>query len=173
MSAWTPKYFAKDLNSLAKEVLSPKVYAKDGLQGLRRFDQRILMFLDEFRYDCGIPLTVNTPWDGTFTQSGLRDDDFYGSFEKHYWSLSDHTRGGALDIKCEKGGAWLRKKFIEKEKYYYKKYGICFVETGPLANGSEMSWAHFSIRFDFYGCVKYWSPKLGYTSREEILKNNW
>lgn len=171
MAIFEPKYFSKTLEGFAKEVLPPKVYEKDGVQGLRRFDQRVLEFLDEFRHDCGIPLVVNTPWNKVFTQSGLRDDDHYGSFEKLFWSLSDHTRGGAVDIKCDKGGHWLRNKFIEKEGHYYKKYSICFVETGPLADGSSMSWAHFSTRVDFYGEVKYWSPKLGYISKELVLKD--
>ncbi|AUR92256.1 hypothetical protein NVP1170O_143 [Vibrio phage 1.170.O._10N.261.52.C3] len=169
---WEPKYFAKSLDALAKEILSPKVYQKDGVQGLRRFDQRILEFLDEFRYDVGIPLTVNTPWNGTFTQSGQRDNDFYGSYEKLFWSLSDHTRGAALDIKCSEGGHWLRKKFIEKEAYYYKKYGINFIECGPLdSEGKTMSWFHCGIRFDFFGNPVYWSPELKYVSKEKVLKD--
>jgi hypothetical protein len=172
MAKFEPKYFSKTLEGFAKEVLPPKVFAKDGIQGLRRFDQRILEFLDEFRHDCDVPLTVNTPWNGTFTQSGLRDDEFYGSYEKHFWSLSDHSRGAAVDVKCDKGGVWLRKKFIEREQYYYDKYSVCFVETGPLKNGSQMSWAHFSIRTDLFGEVKYWSPKLGYISKEKVLKDN-
>lgn len=170
---WIPKYFAKSLDALAKEVLSPKVYAKDGVQGLRRFDQRILMFLDEFRKDCDVPLTVNTPWNGSFTQSGLRDDGFYNnSFEEHFWSLSDHTRGAALDIKCKNGGAWLRKKFIEREQYYYETYGVNFIECGPLKDGSEMSWFHVGARFDFFGEVKYWSPKDGYVTKDKVVENN-
>ena len=172
MAKFIPKYFSSTLDGLAKEVLPPSVYEKDGVRGLRRMDQRILMFLDEFRKDCNVPLTVNTPWNGNFTQSGLRDDEMYGSFEKHFWSLSDHTFGRALDIKCKNGGAWLRKKFIERENYYYETYGVCFVECGPLDNGAAMSWAHFGIRFDFYGEVKYWSPQLGYVTKEKVLKDN-
>lgn len=171
MALFQPKHFATTLDSFAKQILSPKVYAKDGVQGLRRFDQRLLEFLDEFRADAGVPLTVNTSIE-TFTQSGLRDDDFYGSYEKHFWSLSDHTRGAALDVKCKNGGAWLRKKFIEKEQYYYEKYGVCFIETGPLADGGTMSWFHASVRTDLFGEVKYWSPKLGYISKEKVLQEN-
>lgn len=177
MAKFNPKYFAKTLKSFAKEVLPPKVFKKHGIQGLRMMDQRILEFLDEFRLDCGIPLTVNTPWDGVFTQSGQRDDSFYGdSYEGLFWSLSDHTRGAAIDIKCSKGGSWLRKKFIEREQYYYEKYGINFVECSPLKcskNGTKsMSWAHFSIRVDFFGEVKYWSPVKGYVTKQEVLEGN-
>tara|TARA_Y100000588_G_scaffold31471_1_gene30805 strand:- start:20279 stop:20812 length:534 start_codon:yes stop_codon:yes gene_type:complete len=173
---WKPEYFAKNLESLAKELLPPKVYKAKGLQGLRMLDMNVIMFLDEFRHDCGVPLTVNTPWNGTFTQSCLRDESMYGSFEKHFWSLSDHTRGAAIDIKCKHGGVWLRKKFIEREEYYYEKYGINFVEVGPVdKNGSwvEMSWAHFSRRWDFFGEVKYWSPKNGYVTKQDVIDNNY
>ncbi|CAH9014260.1 putative D-Ala-D-Ala carboxypeptidase family metallohydrolase [Vibrio phage 249E41-1] len=173
MSIWKPKYFAKSLESLAKEVLPPSVYKKHGVQGLRMMDMRILMFLDEFRKDTGVPLTVNTPWNGSFTQSGLRDDEMYSSFESLFFSLSDHTRGAALDIKCKHGGVWLREKFIEREEHYYKKYGINFVECGPLKGNKSMSWAHFSVRFDFFGEVKYWSPVLGYISKEDVLENSY
>ena len=173
MAKFEPKYFSKTLEGFAKEVLPPDVYTKWGIQGLRKMDQRILEFLDEFRYDAGVPLTVNTPWDGVFTQSGLRTVDFYGTTEKYFNSLSDHIRGGAIDVKCAKGAHWLRKKFIEKEQYYYEKYGINFVETSPLKGGKHMTWAHFGIRVDFFGEVQYWSPELGYISKEVVLKNEY
>jgi len=173
MSVWTPKYFAKSLDSLAKEVLPPKVYNKYGIQGLRKMDQRILMFLDEFRKDTDVPLTVNTPWNGIYTQSGLRDDGHYGDFEKLFWNLSDHPNGRGIDVKCSNGGVWLRKKFIEREQYYYETYNINFVECSPLEDGSIMNgWAHFSTRFDLFGEVKYWSPKDGYVTKEEVLEKN-
>lgn len=173
MAKFEPKYFSKTLEGFAKEVLPPKVFKQHGIQGLRLMDQRVLEFLDEFRYETGIPLIVNTPWDGAFTQSGLRDLDFYGNVDKYFKSLSDHKRGAALDIKCKNGAHWLRKKFIEKEEYYYNKYGINFVETSPLKGGKSMTWAHFGIRVDFYGKVVYWSPELGYISKEVVLENQY
>lgn len=172
MGQFTPKYFATTLEQFAKEVLPPKVYREKGIQGLRMMDQSVLEFLDEFRKDCGVPLTVNTPWDETFTQSGLRDDDFYGSFDKLFWSLSDHSRGAGIDIKCSKGGHWLRKRFIEREQYYYEKYGINFIEVGLLKGNKAMSWAHFSRRVDFYGEPKYWSPVYGYVTKERVLEDS-
>ncbi len=176
MAKFEPKYFAKTLEDFAKEVLPPKVIKKHGaVRALRRMDQRILEFLDEFRYDCGVFLIVNTPWNGLFTQSGDRDNDHYnGSFEEHFWSLSDHTFGRGLDIKCEHGGHWLRKKFIEREQYYYEKYGVNFIEVGPVKDSKgkpkDMSWCHLSIRMDLEGYPQYWSPVSGFVTKERVLE---
>lgn len=174
MSQFNPKHFSKTLEGFAKEVLPPKVIEKHGaIRALRMMDQRILEFLDEFRYDCKTPLTVNTPWDNTFTQSGMRDDEHYGnSFEKHFWSLSDHTFGRGIDVKCKFGGGWLREMFILREQYYYETYGVNFVEVGPVKRNGEtvdMSWAHFSIRIDLEGKVVYWSPVLGFVDKSKVL----
>ena len=172
MSKFEPKYFSKTVEGFAKEVLPPDVIIKHGaVRALRMMDQRILEFLDEFRYDCGVPLTVNTPWNEVFTQSGMRDEKHYGgSFEKHFWSLSDHTFGRAIDVKCEHGGHWLRKKFIEREQHYYEKYDINFIECAPLGSqGKGMTWAHFSIRIDLKGNPEYWSPVKGFLTKEEVL----
>lgn len=173
MAKFEPKHFSKTLEGFAREVLPPSIYQKYGAKGLRKMDQRILEFLDEFRYDTGVPLTVNTPWNGNFTQSGLRDNGHYGSFEKLFMNLSDHPMGRAIDVKCKHGGIWLREKFIEKEQYYYEKYGVNFVEVGPVnSDGKEMSWAHFSIRIDLDGKVLYWSPVLGFVDKERVLKES-
>lgn len=173
MAKFTPKHFSKTLDGFAKEVLPPSIYNKYGIKGLRKMDQRILEFLDEFRYDVGVPLTVNTPWNGTFTQSGLRDLEHYGSYEKLFMNLSDHPMGRAIDVKCKHGGKWLRKKFIQKEAYYYEKYGVNFVEVGPVSDGNDMDgWAHFGIRLDLDGKVLYWSPVLGFVSKAKVLEDN-
>lgn len=175
MSKFEPKYFATSLGQFAKEVLPPSIYNKWGVQGLRKMNQRILEFLDEFRHDCGVPLTVNSwSWGGTRSQSGVRDVNFYGSYSNMAESLSDHITGNALDMISTKLTAHeIRAKFIEREQYYYEKYGINFVEVSPLSDDSGMSWAHFGIRVDFYGVVKYWSPKLGYVTKEKVLENKW
>ena len=175
MAKFEPKYFSKTLEGFAKEVLPPKVISKHGaLRALRMMDQRILEFVDEFRKDCNVPLTINTPWDEVFTQSGMRDDEHYNnSFEEHFWSLSDHTYGRGVDLKCKHGGYWLRKKFIERENYYYEKYGVNFIEVGPVRRGEEevdMSWGHFSIRIDLDGKPLYWSPVLGFVTRERVVE---
>ena len=173
MAKFIPKHFSKTLDGFAKEVLPPTIYNKYGAKGLRKMDQRILEFLDEFRYDTDVPLTVNTPWNGNFTQSGLRDSGHYGSYEKLFMNLSDHPMGRAIDVKCKHGGKWLRKKFIEKEEYYYEKYGVNFVEVGPVSDSNDMNgWAHFSIRLDLDGKVLYWSPVLGFVSKDKVIEDN-
>ena len=173
MGKFSPKYFAKSLDGFAKEVLPAAVYTKYGAKGLRMMDQRVLEFLDEFRHDVGVPLSVNTPWDGVFDQSGLRSDKHYGSFEKLFWSLSDHTRGAALDIKSSKLTAHeLRLKFLEREGYYYEKYGINFIEVGPVERNKvwvDMSWMHVGVRLDTTGSVTYWSPKHGVVSKNKVV----
>lgn len=175
MSEFKPKYFSTSLEQFSKEVLPPDIYNKWGIQGLRKMNQDVLEFLDEFRFGCGVPLTVNSwSWGGNRTQSGLRDVNFYGSQDKMDASLSDHITGNALDIISSKLTAHeLRAKFIEREDYYYETYGINFIEVGSLSDGSPMSWFHAGKRVDFYGEVKYWSPKKGYVTKEDVLKNKW
>lgn len=174
MSKFEPKYFAETPEAFAKEVLPPSLIERFGAtKALRFMDQRILEFLDEFRYDCGVPLSVNTPWDEVFTQSGQRDQNFYeNSFEKLFYSLSDHTFGRAIDVKCKHGGKWLRQKFIEKEDYYYAAYGVNFIEVGPISETNDMDgWAHFSIRIDLSGKPVYWSPVLGFVEKHEVIND--
>jgi len=196
MAKFEPKHFAKTLDSFAKEVLPPEVYKKWGANGLRKMDQSILEFIDAFRYDTNVPLTINTPWNGQFTQSGMRTADHYGTlhrglasvnmdkfklldevetYRKMESSLSDHITGRAADVKSSKlTGHELRKEFIANEQEYYEQYGINFIEVGPIKRGSEwvdMSWAHFGKRLDIGQGVEYWSPKHGFVTKEFVLEN--
>ena len=174
MAKFTPKHFSKTLDGFAKEVLPPSIYNKYGIKGLRKMDQRILEFLDEFRYDVGVPLTVNTPWNGTFTQSGLRDLEHYGSYEKLFMNLSDHPMGRAIDVKCKHGGKWLRKKFIEKgSNITMRSMVLTLSRLVPVSDSNDMDgWAHFGIRLDLDGKVLYWSPVLGFVSKDKVLEDN-
>ncbi len=171
-----PKYFATNWDNFAKEVLTPTVYKQHGEKGLRLMDERILWFLDEFRSYVDVPLTVNTYSSGVYTQSGLRDINFYGTQAKMDASLSDHKMGRAVDVKASKGGVWLREMFIAKEEYFHDKYGINFIEVSPVLSGGEyvtMNWAHFGIQTRFDEEVLYWSPKNGFVTKEDVLKNKW
>ena len=87
MAVFQPKYFSKTLDGFAKEVLPPEVYKKWGVKGLRKMDQNILEFLDLFRYDIKVPITVNTPWNGQFTQSGMRTVEHYGKVYRNQLSV--------------------------------------------------------------------------------------
>lgn len=178
MAIFKPKHFAKDLDTFAKEVLPKSVYSKHGVNGLRKMDQSLLEFLDAFRYDCNVPLSVNTPWNGVFDQSGFRTAEHYGDTEllstylKMTGSLSDHLCGRALDVKSGKlTGHELRLKFIEHEQEYFETYGINFIEVGPLdKKGKQMSWGHYGKRLDLGQGVQYWSPVLGFVSKERVIE---
>ena len=54
-----PQHFAKTLEGFAKEVLSKEVYQARGVKGLQLMDIKILYFLDDFRGDIKVPLTVS------------------------------------------------------------------------------------------------------------------
>jgi len=173
MKKFEPKYFATTLESFARQVLSPKAYAKRGAKGLEIMDVNILQFLDDLRGNIGAPLLVNG---GGYTQSGLRDVDFYGTSDKMNNSYSAHKYGKALDIKCSTMTAHdVRKHYIgNKDKYPQ----ITFVEVGPVyktidgvKTQVEMSWAHFDCRTRITNeDVRYWSPVLGFVSEERVLK---
>lgn len=173
MEVFKPKYFADSLDSFAKQVVPPSMYNRWGVQALDKMDQRILMFIDEFRKDCGVPLTCNDwAWGGSFSQRGVRDVNQYGTYEKMAASRSDHICGRGSDLVSSKlTGHQLRLKFMEREDYYFEKYGINFLEVGELADGSAMSWIHVSININLGQGVQYWSPKRGFVTKEEVIRD--
>lgn len=172
MSVFKPKYFATSLDSFAKQVVPPSMYNRWGVQALDKMDQRILEFIDEFRYDCAVPLTCNDySWGGRFSQRGVRDVGQYGTYHKMEASRSDHLVGRAADLVSSKmTGHELRLKFIEKEQYYFEKYGVNFIECGKLKDGSDQSWFHVSINIDLGQGVQYWSPKFGFVDKDRVIK---
>lgn len=171
MAVFKPKHFAKSLESFAKQVVPPSMWDRWGVQALDKMDQRILEFIEEFRYDCGVPLTSNDwSWGGRFSQRGARDVNQYGTYEKMAASRSDHLQGRAIDLVSSKmTGHELRLKFIARKGYYFNKYGINFIEVGELKDGSVMSWFHASVNIDLGQGVQYWSPKFGYVSEERVI----
>lgn len=171
MSEFKPRYFAKDLESFTKQVVPPAYWEQWGVRALDKVDQRILEFIEEFRYDCGVPLTCNDwSWGGSFTQRCVRDVNQYGTYEAMAKSRSDHITGRAVDLVSSRlTGHELRLKFIEKKDYYFKKYGINFIEVGELNNGSSMSWFHGSINIDQGQGIQYWSPKRGFVTEQEVI----
>ena len=172
MAVFKPKYFATTLDSFAKQVVPPSMYDRWGVQALDKMDQRILEFIDDFRHHVGVPLMCNDwSWGGNFSQSGVRDVKFYGSYEKMEKSRSDHICGKACDVRSSKmTGHELRLKFIEREEYYFDNYGINFIECGKLGNGSDQSWFHGSINIDLGQGVQYWSPKYGFVNRKRVIE---
>ena len=172
MAIFKPKYFADNLESFARQVVPPSMWNRWGVKALDKMDQRILEFIDEFRYDCGVPLTCNDwSWEGNFSQRGVRDVKQYGTYERMEASRSDHLVGRATDLVSSKlTGHELRLKFIEKEQYYFEKYGINFIEVGTVGKGVSMTWYHASINIDLGQGVEYWSPVLGFVSKERVIE---
>ena len=172
MAQFKPKHFAKSLDSFAKQVVPPSMYERWGVKALDKIDQRILEFIEEFRYDCGVPLTCNDwSWKGLYSQRGVRDVNQYGNYKAMSESRSDHIMGRAVDlVSSHMTGHQLRLKFIEKEQYYFEKYGVNFIECGTLGDGSDMTWFHVSINIDLGQGVQYWSPKFGFVTKEKVIK---
>lgn len=176
MSYFIPKYFAKDLQSFVKQVVPPSMWNAWGVKAIDKIDQRICEFIEDFRKDVGVPLVANDwSWGGKFSQRGVRDVNHYGSYEKMANSRSDHISGRAIDLVSTKLSAYeLRKKFIEKEDYYFKKYGINFIEVGEIKSGKStkpMTWFHAGINIDQGQGVQYWSPVRGFVTKEEVLRD--
>ena len=162
---WVPKYFAKSLDSLARQVLAPSIYAVRGVKGLRMMDIRLLIDLDNLRLNLGLPVIVNN---AMREQSGLRDLGFYKTASKYFASWSMHKYGKAIDFKVIGMPAWeVRKHIIEnKEKYP----SLTFLEVGPLAGGEDMTWTHISSQTLLDGDdMLFWSPMLGYVTEEQVL----
>lgn len=166
---WTPKYFAKTLESLAKQVLPPEVYKFRGVRGLELMDERILITLDTLRLNLGIPITVNSwAWGGNRTQSGLRDQYHYKNLEDYLKSFSQHKYGNALDFKVRGLTAHEVRKHIIENKHLYPS--ISFMEVGKLSNGEEMTWCHIDCRNRLSEeQITYWSPKHGYVEEQRVL----
>jgi hypothetical protein len=167
---FVPQHFAKTLDKFAKEVLSQEVYEARGVKGLQLMDIKILYFIDDFRGNIKVPITVNDwSWGGGFNQSGIRKPK-EGSYSQHFY-------GNAVDFRTRhKTGHELRKHFIENKEEYPQ---ISFVEVGPVEKTIEgkkqwvdMTWFHGDTRTrtDWEG-VRYWSPKHGFVTEEFVLEN--
>lgn len=173
MSVFKPKFFAKTLESFVKQVVPPSMWELFGVQALDKMDQRICEFIEEFREYVDVPLTANDwSWGGRFSQRGVRDYKQYGTHEKMAKSRSDHITGRAIDLVSSSLTAHeLRVKFIEKEQYWFEKYGINFIEVGTLNGGDPMTWFHAGINIDQGQGIQYWSPALGFVTKQQVLED--
>ena len=157
-----PKHFATSLTSMAKQLVPPEVFAERGVKSLELIDDRLLVFIDKLRHNLGVPLTVNN---GTsYTQSGLRDVNHYGTYEKMAASYSQHKYGKALDFRSSKmSSREIRKHIIENRELYPE---ITFMEVG-------ISWVHVDVRtrLEPVWC-RFWHPKKGFVSMEDVLVEN-
>lgn len=156
-----PKYFAKSLDDFARQVVPEQIYKQRGVKSLELMDQRILETLDDLRHNLGVPLTVNSwAWGGGRTQSGLRDQFFYKSVDEYLKSFSQHKAGRGIDIVCSLPAYEVRKHIIENRELYPH---VSFMEV-------QIEWTHLDARtrIDEDWC-KFWSPKEGFLSEEEVL----
>ncbi len=169
-----PKYFATNLDSLAKQVLPEHVYTKEGVAGLRHMDERILVTLDALRKELGKPITVNSwSWGSNRNYSGYRDPSYYSTPQSYAKSTSQHKSGRALDFIVSGMSAQQVRVYIleNKEKFPY----ITFLEVGPLDQGQEMSWVHIDCRMSSAwlenDTIICWSPSSGYVTEKFVIEN--
>ena len=157
-----PKYFAKSLDSMAKQVLPPSIYKVRGVKGLELMDVNVLRFIDRLRKNLGVPLTVNN-WSvgGGYSQSGLRDVGHYGSYAAMERSFSTHKYGKALDFRSNHMFPHeIRKHIIENQHLYPM---VSFMEVG-------ITWVHVDCRTRLSDTwCRFWHPKLGFITRQEVL----
>ena len=172
---YQPKYFANDLDDLAKQVLPEHIYKKEGVAGLRHMDERILITLDTLRKELGKPITVNDwSWGGEFSGRGYRDIVYYKELHKYSDSTSQHKSGRAIDFVVSGMTSQQVRQFIldNKEKFPH----ITFMEVGPLKNGQSMSWVHLDCRMQEAwledDTIICWSPLKKYVSESYVKENN-
>ena len=157
-----PQHFATSLDSLAKQVLPPEVYKKYGVTGLQFIDDRLLTFIDKLRKNLGVPLVVNNG--STYTQSGLRDEDFYGTPEKLCKSFSQHRFGRGVDFRSSKMSSQEIRRHIIENKHLYPE--VSFIEVG-------ISWVHIDVRTRMTNeWCRFWSPSEGFVTEQEVLERN-
>ncbi|AJT61198.1 hypothetical protein AVU32_gp357 [Vibrio phage ValKK3] len=149
-----------------QELVTPQMYRDWGEKCWTLFDDRLLRTLDALRERFG-PCTINDwSWGGSFDDSGMRDENFYGSTQKYLASRSQHKYGRAADCKFRDIAAHEVRKYIleNPDEFPYVK----FIECGPLKSGNAMTWVHIDVRngTDVY-C---WSPKEGVISHSEVIR---
>lgn len=127
LNGYEPRHF----NS--KELVPKEVHDVRGSKSLQLLDSRALFTLDQLREKFG-SCTVNTPWNGTFNESGLRTKDC-----KYFKPYSQHSFGRAFDCKFSSIDAWSVREYICKHPKEFPF--ITFLEEGE-----GISWVHFDVR---------------------------
>ncbi|AGN30337.1 hypothetical protein VPFG_00340 [Vibrio phage nt-1] len=149
-----------------QEIVTPDMYYNWGDACWSLFDDRLLRTLDALRERFG-PCTINDwSWGGSFKYSGFRDENYYGTTAKYLASRSQHKYGRAADCKFRDFTSEEVRKYIleNPDEFPYVK----FIECGPLANGSRMSWVHIDVRNS--EDVQCWSPLEGFISADEVIR---
>lgn len=146
----------------AHEVVPKAIMDKRGAQALEVMDFRILKEVDNLRgnlkalgYDNGFVVN-NWKAGGSKTQSGLR---VHGQSE--FSATSQHVFGRAIDFTTSTPIKVIHKHILTNlEKYP----NIRFIEI-------DIGWCHVDCRDNFDDArIKLWSPKRGFVSVEQYLK---
>ena len=151
LSYYIPEHFT------VRELVSPKIYADRGEKALELIDVRILLILDCLRESLDRPITVNSwSWGGHYSQSGIRDVEFYGSADKYLQSYSQHKYGRGVDFRVKGMESEDVRRYIYDNKDKGALKYITFVEE-------DISWVHVDVR----NCerITRWSPKRGFLER--------
>ena len=134
---YKPKHFT------LQELVSPKVYEKEGEKSLRLLDAGLLTDLDIIREYADEPIIINDwSWGGNYTESGLR------TVGDSYYSLtSGHASGRAFDIKLAR---WLKGDY-SKDADWLRGLIMDLKEAGKLKWLTELemetdTWVHIGSR---------------------------
>lgn len=162
------EHFASNLDSLARQLLPPDIYARRGVKGLEVVNPLMIEFLEVLRVHLGVPLLVNG---AGYTQSGVRGRGFYSTAKKYADSLSQHKYGNAVDVKAKGMEAHDVRKHVIENKHLYPM--ISFIEVGPVWKDDKevpQTWSHFDCRSRITeDPIRYWSPVLGFVSEDRVL----
>ena len=144
------------------ELVPKEIYDRRGAQAIECMDFRIVCAVDDLRdnlrkegYDNGF---IINSWKsgGHKTQSGLRVPG-----QQEYSNTSQHSFGRAVDFTTKTPIKAIHKHILTNlDKYPH----IRFIEI-------DISWCHVDCRDNFDDDrIKLWSPKRGFVSVEQYLK---
>lgn len=144
------------------ELVPKSILDKRGAQALECMDFRILKDIDNLRgnlkalgYDNGFVVN-NWKAGGYKSQSGLR---VHG--QKEYSPTSQHSFGRAIDFTTATSLKVIHKHILQNLDKYPN---IRFIEI-------DITWFHGDCRDNFDDArIKLWSPKRGFVSVENYLK---
>ena len=144
------------------ELVPKEIYDRRGAQAIECMDLRIVCAVDDLRdnlrkegYDNGFVVN-NWKSGGGKTQSGVRVPG-----QQEYSNTSQHSFGRAVDFTTKTPFKAIHKHILTN---LYKYPHIRFIEI-------DISWCHVDCRDNFDDDrIKLWSPKRGFVSVEQYLK---
>jgi hypothetical protein len=119
------------------EFIHPDIYNIYKSQSIKFIDVRLITIAQEIREDLGLPLTINTWYNGGgFKNSGLRKFDSTTGAK-----MSQHKFGRAIDLKCSKCDALKIAEVILNNKEKYLKLGVGRLENPAITK----TWLHVDL----------------------------